>query len=145
MKVIIVTGTPGTGKTTIAKQLANKYKYTYVDVNALISKHKLHEKYDRKFKSRIVDAKKLSTFLQKYTKTLNARGAVVDSHLSHHLPASFVDVCYVTTCPLKTLKQRLKKRGYSAQKIKDNLEAEAFQTCLVEAQEHGHRVMVKTT
>ncbi len=145
MKVIAVTGTPGTGKTVLAKKLAKKHNYQYIDVNGLISSHKLHEKYDKKMKTRIVDAKKLSTFLMGHIKKLHAKGVVVDSHLSHHLPESFVDVCYVTTCSLPKLKQRLKKRGYSAQKIKDNLEAEAFQTCLTEAQEAGHNVVVRKT
>ena len=38
MKTVVVTGTPGTGKTTIAKKLANKLNFYYVDVNQIISK-----------------------------------------------------------------------------------------------------------
>lgn len=145
MKVIAVTGTPGTGKTTLAKKLAKKHKYAYINVNSIISTHKLHEQYDKKLKTKIIDQKRLSKFLMKYAKSLKKRGVVIDSHLSHYLPASFVDTCYVTTCSLPKLKQRLKKRGYSAQKIRDNLEAEAFQTCLTEAQDAGHTIVVKNT
>ncbi len=145
MKIIIVTGTPGTGKTMLAKKHAKKHGYMYIDVNALITRNKLHERYDKKLKTKIIDTEKMAKFLISHIKKLSGKGVVVDSHLSQHLPASLVDECFVTTCELKMLRKRLKKRGYSAQKIKDNLEAEAFQSCLVEAQEAGHDIIIKDT
>ena len=66
MKTIVVTGTPATGKTTLSKKLAKKLNYYYVDVNKLISKHKLYEGYDRKRKTKIVDVRKLNKFLIDY-------------------------------------------------------------------------------
>ena len=39
MRIIIVTGTPGTGKTTIAKKLAKKLNFHYLDVNNVIKKY----------------------------------------------------------------------------------------------------------
>lgn len=57
-----------------------------------------------------------------------------------------VDMCIVLTCSdLKVLQQRLKKRKYSPQKIRENLDAEIFQVCLVEARERGQKVVVVDT
>ena len=65
MKVIIVTGTPGTGKTTLSKKLAKKLDFSYLDVNETIKKYKLSEGYDKKRKTKIVDVKKLNRALIK--------------------------------------------------------------------------------
>ena len=43
---------------------------------------------------------------------------------------------------LKTLKKRLEKRGYSKEKVRENLDAEIFDTCRIEALEAGHNVEV---
>ena len=133
--VSIVTGTPGTGKTTIAKALAKKEKAVYIDVNAIIKKEKLHEKYDRKLKTRIIDIKKLNKRLIKLIKEYKKKkqAIVIDSHLSHYLPPKYIDRCIVTKCELKTLKKRLEKRKYSKKKVQENMHAEIFDVCLIEA------------
>ncbi|MBW2972123.1 adenylate kinase family protein [Candidatus Woesearchaeota archaeon] len=143
-KTIIVTGTPCTGKTTVAKKLAKKLGYEYIDVASLIKKNRLSEGYDRKRKCSIVDIKKLNRFLGKIIKNSKTE-VVIDSHLSHYLPSELVRFCVVTKCNLKRLNMRLKKRGYPKHKIAENLECEIFDVCLNEAKESGHRVVVVET
>ena len=143
-KIIIVTGTPGTGKTTVAIRLAKKIGYQYVDVNKVISREKLSSGYDKKNKCKVVDEKKLSKALVKIIKNSDS-GLVIDSHMSHYLPADTVDVCLATKCNLKLLKRRLKRRKYSEQKIRDNLDCEIFDVCLNEAKESGHTIVVVET
>ena len=50
METIVVTGSVGSGKTTVSKKLARKLKLSYVDVNRLITKEKLDSGYDKKRK-----------------------------------------------------------------------------------------------
>mgnify|MGYP000481934258 CR=1 FL=1 len=148
MKVIVVTGTPGTGKTTLAKRIAREKKYKYFDVNALIKDKKLRESYDMKRQTYNVNVKKLNKFLLKLIleeKDKKTKGMVLDSHLSHYLPARYVDLCVVTKTDLKRLKRRLEKRGYSKNKVRENLDAEIFDVCLQEAKEEGHKVSIIKT
>lgn len=74
MKAIIVTGSVGTGKTTLAKRLAEKLNMNYLDVNKLIKKYNISEGYDKKRKTKIIDIKKLNKTLIKeianYKKTI---------------------------------------------------------------------------
>lgn len=141
--IICVSGSVCTGKTTLAKLIAKKYKLKYVDVNKLIKKHKLYEKYDRKFKTYLVDIKKLNKFLIKLIK--KNKNLVIDSHLSHYLPKKYVNLCIITKCDLKILEKRLKKRKYSKEKIRENLDAEIFNICLNEAKEMKHKIKIIDT
>ncbi|MEM4259602.1 MAG: AAA family ATPase [Candidatus Woesearchaeota archaeon] len=151
--IIVVSGTPGTGKTLFAKKLANKKKLFYIDANKIIRDEKLFDYYDNKQKTYVVDIKK---FNKKFIQIINSfnknkdnkkkfTGLIIDSHLSHYLPNKYVDICYITRCSIKTLMQRLKKRKYAKKKIFDNIQAEIFEICLQEAIERGHRVKVIDT
>jgi adenylate kinase len=141
--IICVSGSVASGKTEVAKLIAKKYKLKYVDVNKLIKKHKLYEKYDRKLKTYVVGIKKLNNFLIKLIK--KNKNLVIDSHLSHYLPKKYIDLCVITKCNLKVLEKRLKKRKYSKEKIRENLDAEIFDVCLNEAREKKHKIKIIDT
>lgn len=149
-KIIIITGTPCTGKTTLAKKLAEKLKYKLIDVNRIIKKYKLYEIYDKERDTLVVDIKKLNNVLIKEinkhkNKKTRRNGMLIDSHLSHYLPKKYADLCIVTKCSLKELEKRLKKRRYNTKKIRENLDCEIFDVCLTEAEEQGHKVVIVNT
>ncbi len=144
MKAIIVTGTPGTGKTTLSLALCKVLKLEYIDVARLIKEQELAEGYDRKRKCSIVDTKKLNRTLVKLI-SKSKKAPVIDSHMSHYLPKKYVSLCIVCTCKLKELRRRLEKKGYSQSKVRENLDCEIFETSLTEAKEKGHRIIVLET
>jgi adenylate kinase len=133
--IVAVTGVPGTGKTRLAKEISIRYGLKYVDVLSLIQKYGLGYDYDKVRDTFEVDVDELNKYL------LEMKDVVIDSHLSHHLPFKFVDYCVVCRCSLKELKERLVLRGYNSLKVKENLEAEAFEVCKVEAEENGHKIL----
>ena len=148
---LLVTGTPGTGKTTLAKKLSLLLNYAYFDVNSFAKTAHIYGSYDKKRQTYVVDEAKLARELIKVReKALKAsktakNGVIFDSHLSHFLPKKYANLCLVARCSLKALEQRLRKRGYSRAKIRENMDAEIFDTCLSEARELGHRVVVFDT
>lgn len=135
--ITIVTGTPCTGKTTFAKKLKGKY----INVNSIIDEYKLSSHFDKKRNCKVVDVKKLVKILMSLIKKSQG-DLIIDSHLSHYIPAKYVDKCYVCKCSLKTLKKRLEKRKYLKEKIKENLDAEIFDVCYTEALEMGHKIKI---
>ena len=152
MKKICITGTPGTGKTMLSKNLAKKLNFLYLDVSKLISKYKLPEGYDKKRKTKIVDVKKLNkalikeiTIRKKSSKGRFFSGIIIDSHLSHYLPKKYVDLCIVAKCDIKVLNRRLKKKKFNKNKVTENVQAEIFDICYNEALERKHNVIVIDT
>jgi adenylate kinase len=65
MYILIVTGTPGTGKTTLSKELSRKLNFYYIDVSEIIDRYGISEGYDKKRQTKIVDVKKLNNVLIK--------------------------------------------------------------------------------
>src|SRR3989338_1614964 len=116
-KAVIVSGRVGAGKTTFAMKLAHQLKCGYVDINSLVDEYGLSEGYDKKRKSKIVDVDRLNKFLIEMIKK-SKKKLIIDGHLSHFLPAEYVEKCYIVKCDLKVLNKRLEQRGYSKAKIR---------------------------
>ncbi len=145
MKVIAVTGTPGTGKTALSRKLARQLGFEYVDVTGIVEKEKLYDSVDKQRDTKVVDVSKLSRLLIELiqdAKKEKKKGLVIDSHMSHYLPPSWVDEVIVCKCSLKELKKRLEKKGYSKAKVRENMDAEVFDVCYNEAKGRGHKVAV---
>ena len=149
MKVICITGTPGTGKTTLSKKLALKLNFHYLDVNNFIVDNKLYGGFDKKRKTKIVDVGKLNGKLIDEIKLFNKikmyNGIIIDSHLSHYLPRKIADFCIVTKCDIKELSKRLKMKKFNKNKIQENVQAEIFDICLNEAKRKKHKVIAINT
>ena len=123
--------------------IAHMYKLKYIDLNKEMRNHRLYRSYDLKLHSYVVDIGDLRKFLVSFIRKHD--DTVLDSHLSHYLGKRYVDLCIVVKCGITVLKKRLERRGYSKVKIRENLDAEIFDVCLVEATEFGHKVVVIDT
>lgn len=138
MTFVIITGTPGTGKTTLGTKLATMVGYKLVDGTSVAKTISSEEKDG----CVIVDE---HIFARHIIKQFANEDCIIDSHMSQFIPSSHVKLCIVTQCNLGELKQRLLKRGYDSHKIRENLEAEAMEVCLTEAQENNHKILVIKT
>lgn len=142
-RVIAISGTPGTGKTTLAKFLAKKLGLFHLQLKPYYQK--ISSGYDQKKRCYNVDYSKFKKLVLGKIKE-HPEGLVIDTHISHLLPRKMIDLVIVLTCSdLKKLRQRLIKRRYLKSKVEENLQAEIFQVCLEEAREKGHKILVFDT
>jgi len=135
-----ISGTPGTGKTTISKKLAKALNFEYLDVKQLILEKHVSEGYDAKKDCEIIDIKKLQKEIENYLKEKEIVNVIIDSHLSHELKE--LDLIIITKCELKELEKRLIERNYSKEKIRENLDSEIFEVCLTDAKENYEKVII---
>lgn len=130
--LVVITGTPGTGKTAIAQALAKKLDYGLIDIKKIVNAHGI---YKIEKKEKVVDLKKLETALLGEIKKCSIKGSIIEGHLACEikLPADFV---FVLRCHPKTLRKRLKERRYTGKKLEENVLAEMLDYCTLLARKN---------
>lgn len=124
---VVVTGTPGTGKTSATTRLETAL--TVVHLNELVTSEGLTEDVDEERETLVADLDAVRRRLA------DEDDVVIESHLAHHVPA---DKVVVLRCDPAILERRLRERGEPDAKARENAESEALDVVLSEAvAEHG--------
>jgi len=113
---IAITGVPGVGKTSLAKALAKRLNYKYIDLNRMLIE-KFKPEYNDLYDSYEIDDEMLEQIAKEIPDN-----SVIDSHLSHLLDN--VDVIIYLKLDPNELKKRLENRGYDFRKIFENVWAQ---------------------
>lgn len=136
--VIFISGTPCTGKTTVATRL-NDYlsqsgfdsKLIKINDFAIENDLVLGEDPDKFYK--VIDIDGLNESLNEEINQSSDGIIIVEGHLSHLCEGA--DKMIVLRLNPSILKGRLEERNYTESKIQENLEAEALAVCSAEAYE----------
>jgi len=133
-RVILITGTPCTGKTTVAKQLTTKLNALYINLTEFAEKHSLTLGEDKERKTTIINEEKMR---QKLAETINAKdnaNIIIDGHYASAVtPPNLTTHVFILRRNPKELKQFMQKCGFKGTKLWENLSAEILDTCLIEA------------
>jgi len=128
--ILSITGTPGTGKTIVAKILKKGIKNSkLIQIKSLLKKNRITCGYDKKRKSWIIDIRKLQKAITNMTPYPNL-AYIIDGHLAHFVKSDYI---FILRCSPKILEKRLKRKGWSKSKIRENVEAEMVDVINYEA------------
>ncbi|MDD2438827.1 MAG: adenylate kinase family protein [Methanosarcinaceae archaeon] len=155
--LIGLTGTPGTGKTSISKILSSRRGWKIIHLNELIREEHLYSEIDEKRDAVIADMALVKARLDEIlgeegqlAKTSDkvdprlstSKVIILESHMAHYI----AELVIVLRAYPPELRKRLETRGYSDAKLDENTAAEALDVILVEAFEWCKQVFeVNTT
>jgi adenylate kinase len=128
--IIAVTGTPGTGKTSVSRKLSQMTGFHLIELNTLAEKKGMYTGTDRKRGCKIVDI----PALRREVKALGKEGGatIVESHYAHDMPA---DMIVVLRAGPAVIRKRGLAKGWSKEKAEENAQAEIIEVCRSEALE----------
>ncbi|KAJ4979597.1 hypothetical protein NE237_010377 [Protea cynaroides] len=127
---ILVSGTPGTGKTTTASLLADATQLRHINVGDLVKEKNLYDGWDDEFECHIINEDLVCDELEDM---MEEGGNIVDYHGCDFFPERWFDRVVVLQTDNSVLYDRLSSRGYMGTKLTNNIECEIFQVLLEEA------------
>lgn len=127
-KIIVISGTPGTGKTTVASILAKKIRGIHIDISEFVLKEKIYKEVDKKRETVIADLDKLLPKLREIIKSTNSP-IIIEGHYAEIVPSKFVNAAIILRTHPKELEKRLKRKNFKESKIRENVQAEILGVC----------------
>jgi len=133
MKNIIISGTPGCGKTSVAKAISNLVNAKIISLNELATSSQFSFEYDEERKTYIVDFEIFLPFVLEKIEQIkqdNPPFLIVESHFSDIIPEDIIDFAFILRCDPDELFKRLEDKNYNSKKIIENIQAEILGNCV---------------
>ncbi|CAH2050808.1 unnamed protein product, partial [Iphiclides podalirius] len=137
---ILITGTPGVGKSTLCQMVSQRTKFTWREVSKLAEEHNCLDEYDHEYQCPFLNEDKLLDIMEVM---MTKGGNIVDYHGCEFFPERWFDAVFVIRTNNTVLYDRLKARGYSGKKLEDNIQCEIFEVLLEEAQNSYKEDLIK--
>jgi adenylate kinase len=131
--VIVLTGTPGVGKTSISKILSDILDVRLIDVNQVVKEENLVLDYDRNRDSDIVDITRLSKKIIELIQIVDEDVIIEGHYASEIVPKKYVSNVIILRRDPNDLEKKLRDKGFNEKKIRENVLAEILDVCLIDA------------
>jgi adenylate kinase len=133
-RVILITGTPCVGKTTLARQLSEKLNALYINLTELAEKENLTAGEDKERKTKVISEDKMRRKIREILDKTDNANIIIDGHYAAAVVSkSHVTRIFVLRRNPVELRALMEKSGFRGPKLWENLASEILDVCLVEA------------
>jgi adenylate kinase len=133
-RVILLTGTPCVGKTSVAHLLVSKLDAYYINLTELALRGNLVLGRDRERNSVIVDELRMKRSIRETIAKCDKGNIVIDGHYAASVvPKEYVTRVFVLRRDPAELRRFMKLCSFSEHKLLENLASEILDVCLVDA------------
>lgn len=142
LKCVGISGTPGTGKTSIARTLSQVLNIPYLDLSSYVVNNKLYTYYDEERNSYVIDEDKVrASVINMYRE----KGPmIISSHYIEIIPRDIFEIVFILRRNPLELIDVLTSRGWPPHKIAENVEAELLSICTLNViDEFGDDIVVE--
>jgi adenylate kinase len=134
MSVILIGGTPGTGKTKVAGALGSRQGVEVVSISKFADESGCISAEDKARDTGIINEDCLVEALLDLVEEKGKR-MIIEGHYIDLVPSSSVQWVFILRTHPETLQSRLRERGYKEAKVAENVEAEVLGVCQLDALE----------
>ena len=127
---ILITGTPGTGKTSTSQLIAEMTGMRHINCSQLVKKNQLSTERNEEYDCLMLDEDALCDEIEV---DMDNGGNIVDFHSIDFFPERWFDLVLVLRTDNTILFDRLKNRNYNEKKLAENIQCEIMQVILEEA------------
>jgi adenylate kinase len=133
-RVILITGTPCVGKTTVSQQLSAELNALYINLTDFANKHSLTLGKDKERKTTVIDEEKMCAKISETIATAEKTTIIIDGHYAPAVvPKRYATCIFVLRRNPIELRKIMEKSGFRGAKLWENLASEILDVCLVEA------------
>ncbi|MCS7120423.1 MAG: adenylate kinase family protein [Nitrososphaerota archaeon] len=132
-RVIIVTGTPGVGKSSVSAALAERINAHHISLGRLVTEERLYTGLDKDRDTLIADLDRVSERVRKILNEVHGDIIIEGHYAVDVVDPKNVHMIFVLRRDPEELTRVLKNRNYNECKIKENVAAEILDVCLYEA------------
>uniref|UniRef100_A0A7J3MWN8 Putative adenylate kinase n=1 Tax=Ignisphaera aggregans TaxID=334771 RepID=A0A7J3MWN8_9CREN len=142
LKCIGISGTPGTGKTSVARTLSQILNIPHIDLSSYVVNNNLYTHYDEERSSYVIDEDKVRVGIINLYREKGPM--IISGHYIEIIPRDIFEIVFILRRNPLELIGILIDRGWTYQKIAENVEAELLSICTLNAiDEFGEDIVVE--
>ncbi|PXF48671.1 Adenylate kinase isoenzyme 6 [Gracilariopsis chorda] len=127
---MVITGTPGVGKTSFSTELARELGLRHIEVGVFARERNLLADHDPLRNAFYMHE---DAVLDELEPLMTDGGIILDHHSCDWYPERWIQMVICLRASTEALYDRLEQRGYSSHKLNENMEAEIMQVVFEEA------------